>query len=249
MAARTFAIGDIHGDLYQLYRLLAGLPELDSRDTLVFMGDYMDRGLHSARVVDYIRRLPSVTPAKVIALRGNHEDAWLRVVDVGWDEFVLPPPNGCLAAYRSFVGGPPPVEEEVPTANERVMLSSGAFLPEDVVQWFRSLPFWYEDDHAIYVHAGIPLGVDGFPHPSAAVVPEALLWCRDEAFFTAYRGKRVVFGHTITEYLAEAYPDGVQSPEVAIWAMGDVVGVDTGCGHGGVLSALELPSMRVYDSR
>ena len=65
----------------------------------------------------------------------------------------------------------------------------------------RGLPFWYEDDHAIYVHAGPAARADGFLHPSKAPAPAALLWLRDEDFFRNYRGKLVVFGHTATAYL------------------------------------------------
>ena len=50
MAGRTFAIGDIHGDREHLVRLLAALPTLDAGDSLVFLGDYVDRGPDSAGV-------------------------------------------------------------------------------------------------------------------------------------------------------------------------------------------------------
>ena len=58
-----------------------------------------------------MRDLADDGPAQVVALRGNHEDAWLKVVDEGWDEFVLPPPNGCLTTMRSFTGGKIPRED------------------------------------------------------------------------------------------------------------------------------------------
>src|SRR4051794_8026683 len=112
MAGRTFAIGDIHGDLEALHKLLASLPPIDSGDTLVFVGDYIDRGSQSADVVAFLRVLPGQTPAKVVLLRGNHEDGWLRVVERGWPEFILPHGNGCLATLRSFQGKPPPKEDE-----------------------------------------------------------------------------------------------------------------------------------------
>lgn len=75
MAGRTFAIGDIHGELGHLRKLMAKLPRLDTQDTLVFLGDYIDRGPHSKQVVEYVRYLPKMIQTKVIALRGNHEDA------------------------------------------------------------------------------------------------------------------------------------------------------------------------------
>jgi hypothetical protein len=51
MAGRTFAIGDVHGDRAQLEVLLGRLPPLDAKDTIVFVGDYVDRGPQSAQVV------------------------------------------------------------------------------------------------------------------------------------------------------------------------------------------------------
>src|SRR5580765_6927246 len=152
MAGRTFAIGDIHGEPEHLLKLMAGLPALTEEDTVVFLGDYVDRGPRSKEVVALVRALPKETKAKVVALRGNHEDAWLRVIDEGWDEFVLPPPNGCLATMRSYAGGEQPGEGELPRPDELLILQTGTFFPEEVVTWFRSLPYWYEDDHAIYVH-------------------------------------------------------------------------------------------------
>ena len=105
MANRTFAFGDIHGDLEALKRILLRLPKLDEKDTIVFVGDYLDRGPQSAQVIEYIRnQLPKATQAKVVPLRGNHEDGWLRVATGGWPEFVIPAQNGCLATLRSFTG-------------------------------------------------------------------------------------------------------------------------------------------------
>jgi serine/threonine protein phosphatase 1 len=249
MAGRTFAIGDIHGDLDALFKLLACFPTLDKDDTIVFVGDYIDRGPKSAEVIEFIRTLPKNTPAKVVALRGNHEDAWLKVVTGGWPEFVLPPGNGCLQAMRSFLKQPMPKEGEEATLEERDQMMLGTFFPEDVIAWMDKLPFWYEDDHAIYVHAGLPKGPEGFLHPSEVKAPIALLWCRDEDFFRNYRGKMVVFGHTATEYLPNELSSYTPEDPTDIWAGPCCVGLDTGAGKGGFLTGLELPEMRVYESR
>ncbi len=249
MAGRTFAIGDIHGDLQALWKLLAKLPTLDAQDTLVFLGDYLDRGPSSMQVVDYVRQIPLHTPAKVVALRGNHEDAWLRVVERGWDGFVLPPINGCLAAYRSFVGGPTPAEGEEPRADERAILMSGQFFPDDVLSWMSSLPYWYEDEHAIYVHAGLPKLGERWAHPSEVQDPTVLLWIRDEDFFCNYRGKWVVFGHTVTSCLPPEYSSYTPDDPADLWAGTNVIGIDTGAGKGGFLTAVEFPALHVYESR
>jgi serine/threonine protein phosphatase 1 len=246
---RTFAVGDIHGDLEALERVFGCLPPLASDDTIVFVGDYLDRGPKSAQVIAFVRRLAKESPARVVALRGNHEDAWLRVVDVGWPEFVTPPGNGCLAAMRSFTGGPVAEADALPRADERGLLQTGAFFPEDVVSWMRALPHWYEDDHAIYVHAGLPRGKSGFLHPSKVDAPAALLWLRDEDFFRNYRGKLVVFGHTATAYLPAELSTYTPEDPMDIWAGPCCVGLDTGAGKGGFLTVIELPAMHVYESR
>lgn len=249
MAGRTFAIGDIHGETSHLFKLMADLPKLDENDTLVFVGDYIDRGPKSAQVVDYIRTLHERTPAKIVALRGNHEDAWIRVVERGWDEFVGPPGNGCLAALRSYLGGDAPKEGELPKKAEQMPMTTGSFFPDEVVDWFKSLPYWYEDDHAIYVHAGLPRVSGEFVHPGSAPDPQVLLWLRDADFFKNYRGKLVVFGHTRTEYLPPELSGYTPEDPTDLWAGENCVGIDTGCGNGGFLTALELPAMNVYESR
>lgn len=49
---KTFVVGDIHGRCAQLYNLLELLPRDESSDTLVFLGDLIDRGLDAPGCVD-----------------------------------------------------------------------------------------------------------------------------------------------------------------------------------------------------
>ncbi len=245
MAGRTFVTGDIHGELSALLRNQQMLPELDAGDALVFVGDYVDRGPQSAQVVEYLRTLPERTPAKVVTLRGNHEDALLRVVDVGWPEFVLPEQHGCHQTMESYIGK---LDRPLSEAMLKV-LRSGSFLPLDVVDWMRTLPYYYEDEHAIYVHAGLVEQNGRFPHPREVELPATLLWHRDQRFFRHYRGKRVVFGHTVTELLPEELSSYTPEDPTDLWAGPCTIGLDTGCGKGGFLTTVELPAMRVYESR
>ncbi len=247
-SGRTFVFGDIHGDARALFTLMSRLPKLSRTDTLVFLGDYLDRGPDSARVIEWLRELPRQVDAKVVCLRGNHEDAWLKVIGEGWDAFIAPRANGCLETLRSFTGEPcEPLSE--PTIQEQESLATGDFFPENVVRWMDRLPFWYEDHHAIYVHAGL-LARDGeFLHPSKTEPKIALLWLRDEAFFREYRGKRVVFGHTRTAYLPEELSGYTPDDPTDLWAGPCCIGLDTGAGCGGFLTACELPGGRVYESR
>ena len=249
MSGRTFAIGDIHGDLAALRLLFTRLPPLVPTDTIVFLGDYVDRGPDSAGVVRWLRDLQLQTSAKVVTLRGNHEDAWLQVIETGWPEFIMPRGNGCLECLRSFTGQPVPTEADVPTAEELRAMAGGSFFPPDVVTWMKQLAFFFEDDHAIYVHAGIKRVGDGFPHPSLVVPQRALLWLRDRDFFENYRGKLVVFGHTTTRTLPNELSTYTPDDPTDLWAGPSCVGLDTACGKGGFLTAFELPANKVYESR
>ncbi len=130
------------------------------------------------------------------------------------------------------------------------MLDVKSWLPRDDWEWMKTLELWYEDEHAIYVHACLPPSADGWKHPRDAP-PAPLMWGREPGFFKRYAGKRVVFGHTpvsdLPELPADEPPRGFADKRQA-WVRGDLVGIDSGSGKGGVLSAIELPACRVYDS-
>ncbi len=248
MSGRTFAIGDIHGELDLLRALIAKLPFVDASDTVVFLGDYVDRGPRSREVVEVVRALDRDVGCNVVCLRGNHEDAWLRVVDSGWPEFVLPPGNGCRNTMRSYIS-----QNAFDEMSEATFASlfAGKFFPPDVIAWFRTLPHWYEDEHAIYVHAGLPPdGKGGFLHPRDAPEPKALLWTRSTDFFRNHRGKRVVVGHTATKELPPELSSYTVDDPTDLWAGPAVFAIDTGAGkRDGFLTALELPAAKVYESR
>ena len=75
----TIAIGDVHGNLRALTNLLERIsPELGDTDTVVFLGDYVDRGPDSRGCIDRILEFREAIRAQVVALLGNHEDWLLR---------------------------------------------------------------------------------------------------------------------------------------------------------------------------
>lgn len=246
MPCRTFAIGDIHGDFEQLAKLISRMPEFTEDDTIVFLGDYVDRGPHSARVIEYVRNvLPGLVKAKIVTLRGNHEDGWLSVIDAGGKadaetlSFVLTPGNGCGATWKSYSKD----------SHDFSSYTSGKFFPEDVVEWMRSLPLYYEDRHAIYVHAGLKRVNGRWLHPKETRDKRALLWERSDEFYREYSDKRVVCGHTPTQFLPQELSVFTPQDPTDMWATNSVLVLDTGCGKGGFLTALQLPELYVYESR
>lgn len=69
---RLFAIGDIHGCFDSLEELVENKIQLNKNDTLVLLGDYIDRGDKSKEVIDYIIDLQG-KDYNIIPLIGNHE--------------------------------------------------------------------------------------------------------------------------------------------------------------------------------
>ncbi len=250
MGGRTIAVGDIHGDLQHLLALVDHLPTLDAGDTLVFVGDYVDRGPQSAQVVEFLRHeLPKRFACKLVCLRGNHEDAWLKVRRQGWVEFVLPASNGCLPTVRSYGVGKPSTSDDFPTREEMEALFTGSFFPQDVVDWMQGLPVFYEDEHAIYVHAGVPRLGERWAHPSELEETKPLMWQRSPDFFRGYDGKRLVFGHTVAEALPQELSQMTPGNASDAFVSEHLIGIDTSCGNGGYLTAVELPSLTLYESR
>ncbi len=77
----TIAVGDIHGNLAALHDVLDQIHGESGRgDTIVFLGDYIDRGPDSKGCVDTVLRFQDEVEAEVVCLLGNHEDWLLRTL-------------------------------------------------------------------------------------------------------------------------------------------------------------------------
>lgn len=162
----TYAIGDLHGEVTLLKQLLALLPFRDE-DTLVFLGDYLDRGEDSIATIRALRDLQRAH-ARCVFLRGNHDAAWLEC----WDgaRFSHPPDvDGAMEVWDSCDGQ----------------------LPFEVGYWLEQTCIEYEDEYAYYVHAGVTPG-----QPVERTADFYKMWGVRGFFESDYDwGKPVVFGH------------------------------------------------------
>ncbi|MEA1985799.1 MAG: metallophosphoesterase [Euryarchaeota archaeon] len=68
----TLIVADIHGDMNALQSALCKRSELGC-DTVVFLGDYIDRGPASLDVLECLFSLKLNEPDTIILLHGNHE--------------------------------------------------------------------------------------------------------------------------------------------------------------------------------
>ena len=233
---RTFVVGDIHGRCAQLLNLLDMLPRDPKTDTLVFLGDLIDRGADAPGCVDHILKLTRENPERVICLRGNHEQMLMDFLD-GHSTIWLTPVTGGERTFEQYTGLPVRVRSEADLEEMRNALAQS--LPAEHLAFMRGLPFYYEDEHAIYVHAGLDEG----KHPRESS-PLSLLWMRDMDFYKNYRGKPCVFGHTPTPLL----PLRGRLGRHGIYISHSAVGLDTGYNHQSPLSCLSLPDFNLYQT-
>lgn len=162
-----YAIGDSHGCAVELKALLGKIAPV-AGDTVMFLGDYIDRGPDSKGVVDIVRgyQPESVT---VVALKGNHEDMMVQVhANPGlWSWWIE---NGGAATLESYGGNIPP----------------------DVLSWAKDLPTSYRSGRYFFCHAGVYPGVS-----LAEQEDEHLLWIRARFLLSKEdHGAIVVHGHT-----------------------------------------------------
>lgn len=168
---RIFIIGDIHGCLELLKRLMDKIDWRPQNDGLIFLGDYIDRGEDPSGVVDYILNLLSVSP-HIQCLMGNHENVFMDYLE-GRDTgtFFYNGGETTLASYRRHG------ETSVPPLH---------------IAFFKSLKTMVELEDYYVVHAGFQPGIE--IHGQAL---EDILWIREPFIFSQYDfGKKVIFGHT-----------------------------------------------------
>jgi len=174
---RILAVGDIHGYTAALDALLAAVAP-QPEDSLIFLGDYVDRGPDSRGVLDRVIELEKTRRA--ICLRGNHEQ---MMMDSRAAPGIVPNwlANGgtqTLASYRTK-----PDREgdllDVPKAHWN-------FLDHTCVDWFEAGDFFF-------VHAGVMPKLELAQQP-----PEVLRWQKlSPRAQPHYSGKTMVCGHTV----------------------------------------------------
>lgn len=192
----VYAIGDIHGRADLLHALEASIAEDADRraaDTVmvVYIGDYIDRGPHSAEVLASLVEKAEAGPGNVF-LRGNHEQALLDFMDgdlemgAAWMGFGG---NATAASYGIDIAGNPEDLEFIETLKDQL----SAAIPQEHWTFLRATKFSHHCGTYAFVHAGIRPGT-----PLAEQDPEDLLWVR-EPFLRSRRihDQIIIHGHSV----------------------------------------------------
>jgi len=177
-SGRLFAIGDIHGCPDELAAIVKTIAPRED-DTVVFVGDYVDRGPSARDAVEVVLDLQK-GPAEVITLKGNHEDMMLSFLGMPGnygESFLF---NGGIATLDSY------------GVHEDDLEDACARLPDAHLRFISRLATSYLRPPYLFVHAGIM--------PTRQLEEqqtEDMLWIRQEFIFNPHKiDATVVFGHT-----------------------------------------------------
>lgn len=212
-----YIIADIHGYYDRLVNLFRKLtPLLTGSDTIVFLGDYIDRGTHSYEVIDFMVHLDRSSAINAVFLKGNHEDmflAYLRGED-GAGSFLF---NGGDETLKSYAAR-----------------GSAGTIPRHHREFFEGLRPYYEGEDFIAVHAGLNPRVDSIEGQDE----HDLIWIREKFFRADKRWeKTVIFGHTPVTYLSNG--------PVYIDEARNIIGIDSGVIFGKPLTCFAWPDRKI----
>lgn len=175
----VYAIGDIHGRCDLLTALLdkidadaATLPEGTER-IIVFLGDYIDRGMQSRQVIDTLLgdRLTAYRP---IFLMGNHEEALLRFRDeasfgVQWGRY-----GGRETLYSYGVQPPNAQASTSADAWQDAWAQFRDAFPDQHLDFFQSMKHYVTIGDYLFVHAGLRPNVELEDQTA-----DDMMWIRD----------------------------------------------------------------------
>ena len=226
---KSIIIGDIHGCIEPLRKLLDVLAPDPAADRLIFLGDLFDRGPESWEVFRFVKKLEAVFGERFVLLRGNHEDYLLQeklsfTQRLVWDRV------GRGTTVRSFKQHGKKMEDAAP------------WLREHAVMYYREKGFQC-------VHAGLKID------PIEMNDAYTMLHDHGVVMENKYSGPLTVTGHIALEKPTWFAGDGKTARELKTGPLYPLPGrgiicIDTGCGKGGRLTAMVIEGRKflLYDT-
>jgi serine/threonine protein phosphatase 1 len=218
----TYVFPDLHGRLDHLVAALSacGQDGIGDDDTIVFLGDYIDRGPDSAQLVKHLREFADGRD-RVICLSGNHEYMMLWAIvdgDAAMQGWLV---NGGVQTVQSYTDGLGEIDE--------------AAMRSDI-EWFASLPITHVDNHRVYVHAGL--------EGDAPLDEQALKYTHWKRYETldgsSWSGHHVVHGHSPDRDGPKTVGNRTAMDVGAVWSGRYVVGVFDDDVAGGPVRVIEV---------
>lgn len=220
---RIYAIGDIHGRADLLVKLHASIDK-DANiygggktKRIIYLGDYIDRGLESKSVIDILTTRRSKA-FELVFLKGNHEDLFLRSLQDAtiWPKWLALGGDATVLSYGLCLSG-----QDDHDGYERMRHDLLRQIPLEHRRFLESLQLSFRSGDYLFVHAGIRPNI-----PLDMQDPHDLMWIRED--FLHHKellGIVVVHGHSIS-LKPEFFPERI--------------GIDTGAYATNALSCVVL---------
>lgn len=207
-----WVIGDIHGCYEELNELINLLPK---GDKLFFVGDYVDRGPNSKKVIDKLLE----EKKRSVFIRGNHEDMMINALSASYVPYTSLYNDDRSLFFNN--GG----NKTADSYGQTNIQFAARHVPKEHWDFFKSLKYFHEEDDFVVVHAGFKIGI-----PLQEQDRRIMMWIRDAWYSneSQWKGKFVIHGHTPTWYI-----NGGFEPIVGV----NSINIDTFCYGGGRLTA------------
>lgn len=220
---KIFAISDIHGCdnlLTKLLEIINWDEEKDKDSKLIFLGDYVDKGNESLKVLKHIKKLKKDNPQNVTVLLGNHDYGWIEQANF----------------YKD--------------SNFYSKIFSKISKTTTILELLNYFEYYHVEklaDKKIYfVHAGFELNKSlAEQNQELMIWLRDEFFFSNEIIHSDFENSVIVFGHTPTIYIDDVYEDKLDrvkhldNSKVLI-IDNFKIDIDTGAAFVGELSALEI---------
>lgn len=235
---RLLTLTDIHGCYLTVKAMVEEKLKPTSDDTLIFLGDYCDRGDKVFETVEYMIELSK--QYNCIFIKGNHEMMWLdylkgesRLHDVQMFFY-----NGGKSTLNSYCANIiDPLDEKPMRPGNGLTFAD---LPQDHQDFYNNLVVFHEIDEFVFVHAGV--------NPVFSLEDQEehdMIWIRDQFLYHPIEplvDRVVVHGHTPMErYELAQYNEKNKT-------LGRI-NLDSGCVFGEVLTAMDVRTRLKYTQK
>lgn len=184
---KYYAIADLHGRYDLLEKsMLAIEAHASGKHKIITLGDYIDRGPDSARIIQKLMDLQAKNfPSKgnLICLKGNHEAMMVETVTTP----LMPSwwvGNGGDTTLQSYGWGGEPYSTYCYDV-----------IPKAHLEWMNNLPIFYEAEKQLFVHAGVPQWGMNLPPKQAHNYKQMMWMLYQKNDSGGWKGKHVVHGH------------------------------------------------------
>lgn len=226
MNDRILCVGDLHGCANTVKSLIETKVKPKDNDTLIFVGDYIDRGDKVFKTVEYMLELDK--QFNCIFIKGNHEDMWInylkhnsRIEEIG--TFFG---NGGKSTLDSYC------EQIIDLSGDPMRPGNGLHwndLPKTHQDFYDNLKVCHEIDDFVFVHAGIN---PNFPLNDQHAYD--MMWIRDTFLYwpmEILKGKTIIHGHTpMAKHDLIKYNNKYK----------DRINIDSGCVFGEYLTCIDV---------